>query len=63
LVSSDYRQSAEFDLFWRALNEGKVQLIEQKLIGANGKEIWTQASYAPITDATGKPSTDNSFIQ
>ncbi len=50
-----FRHSAEHKEFWARLNRGEYQAGEYKLIGKGGKEVWTQASYNPILDLTGKP--------
>ena len=54
-VEPSYRASAEYQQFWRNLNDGKFQAAEYKRIGKGGKEVWIQASYNPIFDADGKP--------
>ncbi len=46
--SSDYRQ------FWLDLNAGRFQTAEYKRFGKGGREIWIQATYNPMFDATGK---------
>lgn len=45
----------EYAAFWRALGEGTFQSGEFRRIGNGGKEIYIQASYNPILDASGKP--------
>ena len=47
--------STEYAAFWGALNRGEYQAAEFKRIAKGGKEVWIQASYNPILDATGKP--------
>ena len=54
-VEPSYRASAEYQQFWRNLNEGKFQAAEYKRIGKGGREVWIQGSYNPIFDADGKP--------
>ena len=54
-VEPAYRDSAEYRQFWRDLNDGKFQAAEYKRIGKGGREVWIQASYNPIFDASGKP--------
>ena len=42
----------------RVLGEARPRRIRRgqyKRIGKGGKEVWIQASYNPITDASGKP--------
>jgi len=50
-----YVASADYKVFWDALNRGQYQAAEYKRIGKGGKEIWIQASYNPILDPNGKP--------
>jgi methyl-accepting chemotaxis protein len=54
-VDAAYRDSAEYQAFWAKLNRGEFDAGEFKRIGKGGREIWIQASYNPILDATGKP--------
>ncbi len=54
-VEKSYRDSAEYHAFWAALARGEFQVAEYKRIGKGGREVWIQASYNPIFDASGKP--------
>lgn len=54
-VEPEYRQSAEYRMFWDKLNQGQYDAGEYRRIGKNGREIWIQASYNPIFDMNGKP--------
>jgi len=54
-VEPEYRQSAEYRMFWEKLNQGQYDAGEYRRIGKNGREIWIQASYNPIFDMSGKP--------
>lgn len=54
-VDPTYRESAEYKEFWRSLAAGKFQMAEYKRYGKGGKEIWINASYNPIIDASGRP--------
>lgn len=53
-VEKDYAKSNEYKNFWKNLSEGHFQSGEYMRLGKNGKEVWIQASYNPIFDATGK---------
>ncbi len=53
-VDAEYRQSAEYRMFWEKLARGEFDANQYKRIGKGGKEIWIQASYNPILDAKGK---------
>jgi methyl-accepting chemotaxis protein len=52
---SAYAASAEYRHFWERLNRGESEVNTYKRIGKGGREIWIQASYNPIPDASGKP--------
>ncbi len=54
-VEPAYKDSVEYSQFWEKLNRGEFQSAEYKRIGKGGKEVWIQASYNPIFDASGKP--------
>ena len=55
-VEDSYKNSAEYQAFWKTLNNGKFVIDEVKRIGKNGNEIWLQGSYNPIFDVDGKPA-------
>src|SRR5262245_58948211 len=50
-----YRQSPEYRAFWQKLGRGEFDAGQYKRLGKGGREIWIQASYNPILDASGKP--------
>ncbi|QDU73466.1 Biofilm dispersion protein BdlA [Bremerella volcania] len=54
-VEPEYARSAEYRKFWDKLRRGEYEAAEYKRIGKGGKEVWIQASYNPIFDASGKP--------
>ncbi|WP_189487462.1 methyl-accepting chemotaxis protein [Asticcacaulis endophyticus] len=54
-VELGYGRSSEYKAFWDALARGEFQAAEYKRIGKGGREVWIQASYNPIFDATGIP--------
>jgi methyl-accepting chemotaxis protein len=54
-VDQEYSSSEEFKAFWDKLGRGEMMAGQYKRIGKGGKEIWLQASYNPIFDASGKP--------
>ncbi|BET25499.1 methyl-accepting chemotaxis sensory transducer with Pas/Pac sensor [Limnobacter thiooxidans] len=47
--------SIEYRQFWDKLNRGEYDAGQYRRIGKGGKEVWIEASYNPIMDATGKP--------
>jgi methyl-accepting chemotaxis protein len=54
-VDAGYRQSPEYRMFWEKLGRGEYDAGQYKRIGKGGREVWIQASYNPILDASGKP--------
>jgi methyl-accepting chemotaxis protein len=54
-VDPVYRGSAEYRMFWEKLGRGEFDANQYKRIGKGGREVWIQASYNPIFDASGKP--------
>ena len=53
-VEPSEAESQDYEAFWRKLNKGKFVSASFKRFGKNGKEIWIQASYNPILDASGR---------
>ena len=53
-VDPAYARSGEYKEFWEKLRGGEFVAEEFKRIGKGGKEVWIQASYNPIFDATGR---------
>lgn len=49
-----YVSSHAYREFWAKLNRGDFDAGEYKRIGKNGREIWIQATYNPVRDASGK---------
>ncbi len=47
--------SAEYREFWARLGRGQFEGGEYRRVGKTGQEIWLQATYNPIFDASGKP--------
>jgi methyl-accepting chemotaxis protein len=54
-VEPAYRESAEYREFWAKLARGEYDAAQYKRIAKGGREVWIQASYNPILDATGRP--------
>lgn len=54
-VDPSERTSPEYRAFWDRLSRGEFDAGEYKRLGKGGKEIWIQASYNPIFDASGRP--------
>jgi methyl-accepting chemotaxis protein len=54
-VESSYKSSSEYSQFWDLLKKGEFQSGQFKRVSKSGDEIWIQASYNPILDASGRP--------
>jgi len=54
-VEPAVRDSAEYRAFWAKLGRGEYDAAQYKRIGKGGREVWIQASYNPIFDASGRP--------
>lgn len=54
-VDGNYRHSHEYKQFWAKLAAGEFDAGQYKRIGKGGREVWIQASYNPIMDASGRP--------
>ncbi|HVJ66177.1 MAG TPA: PAS domain-containing methyl-accepting chemotaxis protein [Bdellovibrionota bacterium] len=50
-----YASSPEYQAFWQKLGRGEFDAGEYKRFGKGAKEVWINASYNPILDASGKP--------
>lgn len=53
-VTEADRNSTAYQAFWAALTRGEFQSGEYCRLGRNGREIWIQATYNPITDPEGR---------
>lgn len=54
-VEPELKESPEYARFWAALKRGEYQAARYKRLGKDGREVWIEASYNPILDASGKP--------
>src|SRR5574343_721451 len=54
-VDPEYRQTADYRAFWDKLGRGEFDAGQYKRIAKGGREIWIQATYNPIFDASGRP--------
>ena len=54
-VDKDYAAGGEYREFWKKLGRGEYQAAQFRRFGKGGREIWIEATYNPILDATGKP--------
>ena len=55
IFAGDYANSTEYKLFWADLARGEFASGEYLRYAKDGSEVWIQASYNPIFDASGKP--------
>ncbi|MBL4759250.1 MAG: PAS domain S-box protein [Mariprofundaceae bacterium] len=53
-VTPEYKARPEYTQFWQKLNHGEFVSDQFMRITKGGKEVWLQASYNPIRDASGK---------
>lgn len=51
----DYAKTNSYAEFWKALSEGDYHQGEYKRLSKEGREVWIQATYNPILDASGHP--------
>lgn len=51
-----YASSPEYQAFWAKLARGEFDAGDYRRIGKGGKEVWLNASYNPLFDATGTPT-------
>ncbi len=54
-VDPTYASSPEYQEFWARLGGGEYEAGEFKRIRKDGGDVWIQASYNPIMDASGRP--------
>ena len=54
-VDGSHAHGAQYNVFWEDLRRGRHRSGLYKRFGKNRREIWLQASYNPIFDASGKP--------
>ncbi len=54
-VDPAYAVSAEYRQFWESLRTGEYRTAQYRRLAKGGREIYIQATYSPIRDATGRP--------
>lgn len=54
-VDKEYAASNEYREFWKKLGCGEMQAAQFRRFAKNGKEVWIEATYSLIHDASGKP--------
>ena len=55
-VDAQYKRSPEYRKFWDDLANGITQEGQFKRISKDGEEVWIQAAYTPVRDASGNVS-------
>ncbi|NKF21714.1 methyl-accepting chemotaxis protein [Solimonas marina] len=54
-VTAAERDSETYRHFWEKLGRGEYDAGRYRRVGKEGREVWIQASYNPILDASGRP--------
>ncbi|KZD08205.1 methyl-accepting chemotaxis protein [Oceanibaculum pacificum] len=54
-IDAAERDGAEYRDFWTRLAKGEYLTGQFRRIGKGGRELWLEASYNPILDASGRP--------
>ena len=54
-VEQSLRNNPAYVEFWAKLRKGEHQKGQFRRIGKGGREVWIEASYNPILDASGRP--------
>lgn len=54
-VDPAFGDSPAYAAFWAKLRQGEYQKGQFNRIGKDGREVWIEASYNPILDASGRP--------
>ena len=54
-VDPEEARSQDYLDFWRELNDGKFVARKFLRIAKGGRDVWLQASYNPVLDASGRP--------
>ncbi|MBE1299447.1 MAG: PAS domain S-box protein [Alteromonadaceae bacterium] len=54
-VDSEYARSQDYLSFWAKLKRGEFHSGEFRRVNKAGEDVWIQASYNPIMDASGHP--------
>jgi methyl-accepting chemotaxis protein len=54
-VDPAYAETAEYQGFWQKLGQGRYDAGVYKRFAKGRRELWLQATYNPIVDASGRP--------
>jgi len=54
-IDAQEARSDEYRRFWDKLAAGSGHAGQFRRLGKDGREVWLQATYAPLLDAAGKP--------
>ncbi|MBS0378603.1 MAG: PAS domain S-box protein [Proteobacteria bacterium] len=55
-VEPGFRESPDYQAFWRKLRDGQFDSGEYRRIAKGGREVWIQATYNPVFDSKGHPT-------
>jgi len=53
-VEPAFRDTLDYRTFWERLGAGHLDVGQYKRLAKGGREVWIQASYNPVLDASGK---------
>jgi methyl-accepting chemotaxis protein len=48
-------QSHTYEDFWKSLRRGEDRSADYMLLGRGAREVWFRATYAPVSDESGRP--------
>jgi methyl-accepting chemotaxis protein len=54
-VAPAFAESSEYRFFWLKLGRGEYDAGVYKRVAKGGREVWLQATYNPVVDASGHP--------
>ncbi|MBP8232981.1 MAG: EAL domain-containing protein [Rhizorhabdus sp.] len=54
-VTPAYAGTEEYRQFWASLRYGRSQVARHRRFGRDGRELWVDAFYSPVTDSSGLP--------
>ncbi len=54
-VNAEQSDTPEYKAFWEKLRRGEHQSAQYRRVAKNGRPLWVQAIYYPITDGRGRP--------
>ena len=61
-VEAEYAKSTEYRQFWERLARGEQISQKYKRKNGAGQDVWMQANYIPVLDASGRPKTIINYL-